>query len=120
MTCSSSHALVSFSRISSGADAMIASSWRRKLTWWPSIAVPRSKPSVAMAIFQPSPGCPTTLSRAVTAPSKKTSLNSDVPVSWRIGRTSTPGWFMGTSRYERPLCLSDPGSVRHSTKIQSE
>ena len=29
---------------------------------------------------------------------KKTSLNSALPSIWAIGRTSMPGWFMGTSR----------------------
>ena len=35
---------------------------------------------------------------AVRAPSKKTSLNSTVRVSWVMGRTSIPGWSMGTRR----------------------
>ena len=59
---------------------------------------PRSNSSVAFAIRQPSPGAPTTLPSAVRAPSKNTSLNSDVPVSCRIGRTVTPGCRIGTSR----------------------
>ena len=41
---------------------------------------------------------PTTLSTWVRAPSKNTSLNSLVRVSWVIGRTSTPGWSIGTRR----------------------
>lgn len=51
-----------------------------------------------MATRQPSPGAPTTFAAPVLAPSKNTSLNSDVPVSWTIGLISTPGWSRGTSR----------------------
>ena len=54
-------------------------------------AVPRSKPSVAIATFQPSPTGPSAFSFAVRAPSKNTSLNSALPVIWRSGRTSMPG-----------------------------
>ena len=54
------------------------------------------------------------------APSKNTSLNSAVPVIWRIGRISIPGWSIGTSRYDRPLCRAEPSSVRHTTKHQSD
>jgi len=39
-----------------------------------------------------------TIAAAVRAPSKMTSLNSEVPVSCLIGRTVTPGWRIGTSR----------------------
>ncbi len=62
------------------------------------MAAPRSVASVALATRQPSPGSPTTRLACVRAPSKNTSLNSDVPVSWRIGRTVIPGWRIGTSR----------------------
>jgi hypothetical protein len=51
-----------------------------------------------MATFQPPLISPTTMSAGVRASSKKTSLNSLVPVGWRRGRTVTPGWSMGTSR----------------------
>lgn len=51
-----------------------------------------------MAIRQPSPGAPTTFAASVVAPSKKTSLNSLVPVSWTMGRISTPGRSRGTRR----------------------
>ena len=51
-----------------------------------------------MATFHPLPAPPTTLVAAVRAPSKNTSLNSEVPVTWRIGRISTPSWRIGTSR----------------------
>ena len=62
-------------------------------------AVPRSKPSVAIATFQPSPTGPSAFSFAVRAPSKNTSLNSALPVIWRSGRTSMPGWSIGHNRY---------------------
>ena len=55
-----------------------------------------------MATFQPPLTSPTTFSIGVRAPSKNTSLNSDVPVSCTMGRISMPGWRMGTSRYEMP------------------
>ena len=55
-----------------------------------------------MATRQPSPTAPTTIDASVRASSKKTSLNSAVPVSCTIGRTSTPGWSIGTSRYDNP------------------
>ena len=71
--------------------------------------MPRSKPSVAIATFQPSPTGPSTFSFAVRAPSKNTSLNSALPVIWRSGRTSMPGWCIGTSRYESPWWLVDSG-----------
>ena len=68
-------------------------------------AVPRSKPSVAIATFQPVVDRRRRRGRAsVRASSKKTSLNSAVPVICFSGRTSTPGWSIGTSRYDRPLC----------------
>ena len=49
------------------------------------------------------------------APVKKTSLNSEPPVSCSIGRTSTPSWSSGTSRKDSPWCRSEPGSVRQIT-----
>ena len=54
----------------------------------------RSNISVVIATFQPSPTAPTTFSSGTTASLKKISLNSDSPVAWRSGRTSTPGCFM--------------------------
>ena len=53
---------------------------------WPSVDTPRSKVSVPIATRQPSPGSPTTRSASVRASSKNTSLNSESPVSWTIGR----------------------------------
>jgi hypothetical protein len=58
-------------------------------------------------------------SAAVRAPSKNTSLNSRLPVSWRMPRISTPFCCSGTSRKHRPRWPLLPGSQRASTKIQS-
>ena len=98
-------ARASRSRISGSPDAPLrraasarSSKSRRNPTCWPSMAAPRSMASVALATRQPSPGAPTTLAAAVRASSKKTSLNSAVPVICRIGRTVIPGWSIGTSR----------------------
>ena len=52
------------------------------------------------------------------APVKYTSLNSASPVSWRSGRTSTPGWCMSMMKYVRPRCLGASGSVRVSSRPQ--
>ncbi len=51
-----------------------------------------------MATRHPPFTSPTTWSFGVRAPSKKTSLNSESPVICSIGRISTPGCSMGTSR----------------------
>ncbi len=79
---------------------------------------PRSNPSSAFATRHPSLTSPTTWSRGVRASVKNTSLNSESPVIIRIGRTSTPGWSIGTSRKLMPRCLGAAGSVRARTKIQ--
>ena len=71
--------------------------------------MPRSKPRVAIATFQPSPTGPSTLSLAVRASSKKTSLNSALPVIWRSGRTSMPGWSIGHKEIREAV-------VRRSTR----
>ena len=71
-----------------------------------------------MAAFHPSPGPITTLSAAVRAPSKVTSLKLPPPDIIRIGRTSMPGWSMGTRSMVMPRCRSASGSVRASRKIQ--
>ena len=87
------------------ASAMMASSSLRKLSCWPSVDAPRSKASVPIATFQPSPSPPTTLAASVRAPSKNTSLNSLSPVTCTMGRISMPSWRIGTSRYDSPPCL---------------
>lgn len=88
---------------------------------WARVETPRSAASRSMATRQPLPSPPTRWSGSARAPSKKTSLNSLVPVSCRIGRTSTlpPGWSIGTRRRERPWWRCEPDSVRASTKHQS-
>ena len=44
--------------------------------------------------------------------SRNTSLNSDSPVIWRKGRTSTPGASMAIAMHEMPLCRGASESVR--------
>ena len=66
-------------------------------------------------IFQPSPGCPSTLVGGTTAPSAKISV---VPVA-RLAivgslRMSRPGVSLGTSSTVRPLCLAAALSLRVS------
>ena len=84
---------------------------------WRRHARSRAAPSPPSS---PRPGSPTIRSASVRAPEKNTSLNSEVPVSCSIRRTSTPGWSRGTSRKDSPLCRWEPGSVRASTKTQSD
>jgi hypothetical protein len=82
---------------------------------------------VPIATRHPSSTAPTTCSTGVRASVKNVSLNSLSPVSCTIGRISMPGWSIGTSRYEMPLCLGAALSparpaarfVRASTKHQS-
>ncbi|MCY1300729.1 hypothetical protein D9M70_503060 [compost metagenome] len=73
-----------------------------------------------MAIFQPSPGAPRILVASVSASSKNTSLNSEVPVSCSMGRTVMPGWSIGTSRKDSPWWPTLPGVVRAMTKHHSD
>src|SRR5438477_321990 len=91
-----------------------------KCSCWARKAVPRSKPRVPMATFQPSLTLPITRSADVRASVKKTSLNSADPVSCLRGLTSMPGWSIGMRRNDSPLCLGASGSVRTTLKIQSE
>src|SRR5829696_2488116 len=79
---------------------------------------PRSKPSRVIAVGHPPPTPPTTLSAGVRASVRKTSLNEACPAALTIGRTTTPGWSIGTRSSERPLCLGTSESVRARTKIQ--
>ena len=99
---------------------------QRLVLGWRSAAAGRGRPCPARSRAWPSrpsshrrprrpPGRPD-----VRASSKNTSLNSAVPVSCRIGRSSTPGWSIGHRRKLRPRCFPPAsGSVRHTTKIQS-
>ena len=89
------------------------------MRFWPSVDAPRSNPRVPIATRHPPSTSPTMLSASVVAPVKKTSLNSESPVTWWIGRISTPSCRMGTRRYEMPLCLAASRLVRASTKHQS-
>ena len=68
---------------------------------------------VVRETIQPSPRLPTIQSFGVRASVKNTSLKSAAPVIWRSGRTSTPGCFIESSRYEMPPCFCASGSVRH-------
>ena len=72
-------------------------------------AVPRSKPRVAMAMRQPSPGAPTIMSAGVRAPSKKTSQKWSPPVISTSGRTSMPGWCIGQEEERDALVLRPAG-----------
>ncbi len=126
MTCSPIHASVIRAEISGSsirpfalASASTASNSRWNSSWRPNMATPRSTPSVPIATRQPSPGAPTTSSAAASASVKNTSLNSEVPVSWTMGRTSTPAWRIGTSRQDSPRCRREPASVLASRKHQS-
>ena len=81
----------------------------RSPTCCASVDTPRSKPSSPIAMRQPSSTSPTTSAASVRASSKNTSLNSPPPVICTIGRTSTPGWSIGTSRNDSPWCRGDCG-----------
>ena len=98
------------------ANATIPESSRAYRICCPSVDTPRSKVNVPIATRQPSPGTPTTREASVRASVKKTSLNSESPVNWTIGRISTPGWSSGTSRYDSPAWRFEPFSVRATTK----
>ncbi len=69
----------------------------------------RSFISVVCATFQPSPTSPSRWSSGIRTSVKKTSLNSASPVSWRSGRTSTPGAVMSSTKYVRPWCFGTIG-----------
>ena len=58
----------------------------------------RSFISVALATFQPAPTSPSRLASGTRASVMNTSLNSASPVSWRSGRTSTPGACMSRTK----------------------
>ncbi len=102
------------------ASSVISVSSRSNAICWPRVSTPRSNASVPIATAQPLPGSPTHSEAGVRAPSKNTSLNSAVPVIWRIGRISMPGWSIATSRYDNPWWRWEPTSVRATTKHQSD
>ncbi len=62
-----------------------------------------------MATAQPPLTSPITFSLGALASVKKTSLNSASPLIILIGRTSTPGWSIGTSRKVMPRCFGCVG-----------
>ena len=103
---------------------------RASSTWSSSRAKPdllRERRHAALEAEQPHRDRPAVADLAddevgasVRASSKNTSLNSPPPVICTIGRTSTPGWSIGTSRNDRPVWRSDPGSVRATTKHQCD
>ena len=78
----------------------------------------RSKPSSALAMPQPWLTAPTRFSSGTRTSLKNTSQNSPCSSRLRIGRTSTPGLSIGTSRKLMPCCALALRSVRASTKIQ--
>ncbi len=60
------------------------------------------------------------LAAGTRAPSNTTSPNSLVmPLIILNGNCSIPGWSMGTTKAEMPLCLGTAGSVRARTMHQS-
>ncbi len=102
----------------SRAMARRRSSSARKRTGLVAASSPRSRPRSVEATAQPASTSPTTWSAGVVAPEKKTSLNSLSPDMAVMGRTSTPGWRMSTSRNVMPRCLGAVGLVRARTKIR--
>ena len=70
---------------------MMRSSSRTKLSWKPEQRHAALEGQGGQRHLPPLPSPPTTLSTWVRAPSKNTSLNSLVLVSWVMGRISTPG-----------------------------
>ena len=88
----------------------------------PGTAAPSCRPLVAeRAHHHPPPAVHVAddVVGAVRASSKNTSQNSWPPAMLRIGRTSTPCWWRGTSSIEMPRCFGASGLVRHSTYSQS-
>ena len=79
---------------------------------WPPPMDTLSLPSVARATVQPPLTGPTTSSSGTKTSLKKTSLNSDWPVTMRSGRTSTPSACMSMTMVVMPWCLGTSGSVR--------
>jgi hypothetical protein len=75
----------------------------------------RSPPSVVRATSHPRPSGPIRCESGTRALSRNTSLNSASPLSWRSGRTSTPGWCMSIAKYVMPSRFGAAGSVRASS-----
>ena len=62
------------------------------------VANERSLASVVRATSQPIPTSPTTLPTGTRASVRKTSLKEEWRFICRIGRASTPGWCIGSTR----------------------
>ncbi len=62
---------------------------------------------------------PTTFSSGTRTSSKKSSLNSERPLSWTSGRQVMPGVRMSTTRQLMPSCLRASGSLRTRRRHQS-
>ena len=72
----------------------------------------RSNPSAVCSVRQPSCTSPSRLASGTRAPSRNTSLNSAPPVTWWIGRTSTPFCRIGNQKNVMPRCLGTSQSER--------
>lgn len=77
----------------------------------PPIAT-RSFISVVRTTRHPSPIAPRREASGPRTSERKTSLNSASPVSWNKGRGSTPAACMSSTKYVRPRCRGNSGSVR--------
>jgi len=77
----------------------------------------RSQVSRYLAQVQPRFSSPTRLATGTRTWVKNTSLTSRSPSSVTIGRSSTPGDAMSTSRKLMPACFFAVGSVRTRQKI---
>ncbi len=77
----------------------------------------RSYVSRYFAQVQPWFSSPTRFSAGTRTSVKNTSFTSCSPSSVTIGRTSTPGEFMSTSRKLMPSCLRTSVAVRTRQKI---
>ena len=86
----------------------------------PSDSDTRSLPRVTAASRQPSPSAPIRWSTGMRTSVRNISLKCDCPVISVIGRTSTPGVVMSSTKYEMPLCFGADGSVRASRMPKSE
>ena len=104
-----------------GAWRSISPATERPVTVPGSAASPalidwRSFISTEIATRQPSSTGPRRIESSMRASSKKTSQNSASPVSWRSGRTVTPGCTIGMTNAVIPLCFGTSGSVRASNR----
>ena len=93
------HAYVAkYSSASAAASSRRPGRRRRRTTGGASWRTSRSWASVVMAMRHPSPASPTRLAAGTRASVRNTSLNEAWPFIWRSGRTSTPGWCIGSTK----------------------